>query len=533
LASHPAPDLAFIESKSGFRVPVLERGSRRFALHSTVDPEREARRIREQHAGAGFIVFLGLGAGYQIKPFLGDIETAGALVIEKDCAVVRAILEKVDLSPLFRDDRFRLLVDPTEEEVEAALLSRYMPSVMGNMRSLPLRPRYETESVFFNAISSEIERAVLKIRADIAVQAHFGRRWFMNILNNLPLMESASLDLNASPTAVIAGAGPSLEVQLASLRSRKHGLLIATDTALPVLIAHDVRPDLAISIDCQNHGYHHFLCADGYAISRSDVPFLLELASPPSLVRQTVVRGFFAGGHPFSRYILRHWRKFPALDTSGGNVSHAAVSLALALGAREITLCGTDFSYPEGKPYARGTYMSRLFDSRSTRLLPAETSFLSLVFRPDVMKENMGGSISYTTPLLLSYRGSIERLLRKADTVTCFEGKGLPLATGGTIGDLDIDRETGVWETPPIPVSGWHAFLKAYEQGLASLPSPTSPAHVYLRMLPGEKQELWFTVLPLVPGIERETRASEDRAELLSKALSWALARVRQVLGQP
>ena len=53
-----------IESRSGLKVPVHRIGERSVKTHSTVDPQKEARRFFQSYGGSGYLVFLGLGGGF-------------------------------------------------------------------------------------------------------------------------------------------------------------------------------------------------------------------------------------------------------------------------------------------------------------------------------------------------------------------------------------------------------------------------------------------------------------------------------------
>jgi hypothetical protein len=349
----------------------------------------------------------------------------------------------------------------------------------------------------------------------------------VNLLLNLPAAEGAVLELPRSPKVLVAGAGPSLERHLPALRSRRKGsLLIAVDTALPALGGSGVIPDLALSMDCQQYGYHHFFPPSGRS-----VPRLLDLVSPPVVSRLPGNRGFYAGGHPLCSYLRRQWRAFPALDTSGGNVTHTAVSLAASLGAAEILLLGVDFSYPGGKPYARGTYLSTVFGSRSTRLLPEESSYLSLVFgRGEIVRQSVAGGMRYTTPLLLMYKKSMEGIAGSlGGAVRQADGEGLTLLEPGAVSPRGAPA-AAAWEPPGPARCGWRDFLAEYCGRLEALPALTSPAGATLRGLPADEREAWSTVLPLVPHIERTSGNLRDRSDLLSASRSWMIQRIRRVL---
>jgi hypothetical protein len=416
--------------------------------------------------------------------------------------------------------------------VERTLLGEYLPAVMGNFLCAPLRSRTRFDAEFFSTVADEIEGAASRLRADYAAQAKFGKRWFTNVLFNLPFAEKTSENFRSAKSVLVAGAGPSLDLYAQNIRATRNGrFLISTDTALPALLSRGIRPDLAVSIDCQHYGYLHALVAQDEAGSTADVPFLFDLVSPPSLVRHAFKRGFFAGGHPLCQYLRRRWKPFPSLDTSGGNVSHAAVSLALSLGAREMLLYGMDFSYPDGKAYARGTYLSRFFGSRSSRFSPLDSSFFSLIFgKGDVKREPIADGWLYTTPLMLSYRDSMQRLLGGiAASVSNFHGRGLPLRPAAA----DPTAFAELPHDPAMPILNrlsWDLFLDGYRKNIEELPEPRRPLVPYLRGLSPAQKEIWATLLPLVPCLEKEPASPPDRFQLLSDARSWAVARIRRIL---
>lgn len=222
-------------------------------------------------------------------------------------------------------------------EIRSTVASTFLPAVAQDLRSLPLRAWCDREPEFFSRAVAELLAAVEEVRSDFSVQAHFGKRWFVNMILNLASAEKASTPLPSGDEAHVTAAGPSLEARLPSLGGRRQGsILIATDTSLPALLRSGVHPDAVVSMDCQQHSCHHFLAG-----MPADTCFFFDLASPPFLARRAARRGrFFASGHPFARLAAARCRPFPRIDTSGGNVTHAAVSLAAALGAGPSTFTG-------------------------------------------------------------------------------------------------------------------------------------------------------------------------------------------------
>jgi hypothetical protein len=531
----PDPSLSIRAARSGAPVPVIARGGRDSPLHSLVDPEREADRLASALPAGGFIVALGLGAGYLLKRYLASNATTGLLVVEYQASLLRALLEEIDLSELFIDERFSLILDPSPEELGEKMLSLYLPPLSGDIRSLPLRGRVDLDPEPFAGAAGALKAILKRISDDYSVQAFFGKLWFKNAVRNLFAAERSSAPLPPVRRAAVSAAGPSLEEQIPALREAQAGgaFLIATDTSLPALAGRGLVPDAVISIDCQHISYYHFL--GGIA---SGLPLVLDLASPSTLCRLGDSVRFFSSGHPFCAYVSAKWRPFPALDTSGGNVTHAALSFAEALGAESVLLAGADFSYPEGKSYARGTYIYGYFGRSQSRLSPLESLFAGFLFRGTDMERETGEKASgqrytrYLTKPLIAYREHLERFAARSPMeIIPLEGKGVRIRTPGK----RLARQTKLRRvfsagSAPCPAAD---FLARYATELRALPPPRDPAISYLGSLSSGQKDLWTTLLPSASAFQRLAGpGGMDAASLLELTRSWAVETVEEALSE-
>ncbi len=523
----PSPNVRMIESRSGLQVPAYLAAGRPVQTHSTVDPEKEGIRFFRNYGGAGYLVFLGLGGGYQIRPFIDSPDSARIIVVEQEPAFVRAVLEQIDMRPILLDPRVRLLAGESAENIKTFLLSDYLPAIYGDLRTVPLRPSVETGGRYYTELIESIRELIGMVADDYTVQAQFGRKWYVNTLANLPVVQESTLTVKPVQRAFITGAGPSLESQIPELREmRETGYLIASDTSLPALLSYGITPDLVISIDCQLVSYHHFLQG-----MPGEVPLLLDLASPPVLTRLSRCSAFFASSHPLSLYLSSHWRPLPYIDTSGGNVSHAAVSLAQFLGAWEIYLLGVDFSYPEGKAYCRNTYIYPLFRSRESRLDPLENLFLSFILKNStIMKDRIQGALRYTTRPLIGYKERLERYLRDWDgRVIPLPGQGVPLELEPR--DRQPGKHRGRILAAGAPKSDWRAFLAGYLRDLKALPRPCSPISRYLYELNEAQRALWLTLYPAAAAFREHDPQDQTREHsLLGRVRDWSIVVARRFL---
>jgi hypothetical protein len=491
----------FLTARSGEEVPALvDPSGAAHPLHSLVDPKREGRRLAESAGDGGFLVILGLGGGFHAAAILEEDAFERVLVIDYDLNGMAELLCSRDYVPLFKDPRFYLLADPSPGEIEEAILALYQPVLSGGIRALPLRARTALDKRFSEA-GRAIEGAIEKVSADYSVQAYFGKRWFSNILRNLPRAAEFTPPIPPIGRAAISAAGPSLDLQIPLLRKKRGDLfLLAADTSLPKLLAEGIRPDGVVSIDCQHISYYHFMAG----LPRETLLFM-DLASPPRIASASPRPRFGSGGPPLTRYISRRWRPLPEIDSSGANVAYAALSLACALGAREIELYGADFSYPLGRSYARGCYIYPFFEKQQNRFKPLEAQASAFLYRgPLEKKTREDGLWYYETKSLSFYRKRLEEKARTTDRrIIPIPGMGAPIHIEAPEKTPRSPRSIITLFASGKPRTGAAEFLEAYREGIEKLPRKEKRACRYLEGLGGEEQALFMTLLPGAAAIKR------------------------------
>jgi hypothetical protein len=495
----------FIESKTGEIVPILiDESGTSFPIHSTVDPKREALRLvateLEGWDEDGFVVFLGLGGGFAQEEAL-EKSAAFVLVIDFCIEGVAELFRTIDYVNLLKNMRFALLVDPSYEEIKNVILEHYQPTLCGGVKTIPLRARTQANKAKFDNAALAVKEAIKEAAADYGVQAHFGIRWFSNIIRNINTAETREGSVPPVKDAAIVAAGPSLDMQipaLADIQSRKV-FIISSDTALPALLRNGIRPDAVVSIDCQHISYYHFLGSN-----MGNIPLFLDIASPPLLSRLSSSPVFFCGGHPLALYLTQYWRPFPLVDTSGGNVAYACLSLAESLSAKRVTLFGADFAYISSRTYARGTYIYPFFEKKQTRLSPLESQLSAFLYRnPFLLKEadltDRKKATYYETGQLRFYRQKLEEKAGKMDAhITIAEGQGAPVK-------LPLRKQISGRDAAPTPfttgkakMSGYE-FLEQYKSKIAALPAVNADGFYGLS---SENRQVLTTLLPLAAALK-------------------------------
>ncbi|MBI9103429.1 MAG: motility associated factor glycosyltransferase family protein [Spirochaetales bacterium] len=523
-----SPDVFFQDARNGDPIPVIKKDGRDFPLHSTFNPIKEAAKFAAEYPTGGYIIFLGFGCGYQIEPFLKRENVNNILIIDSNIGYLKAQLKSRDLRKIILDPRVHFLIDSSAEEVKDYVLSHCFPILTGDIQVIPLRSRINLDNQYFSTIFQTVKKTLESLADDFTVQTSFGKKWFVNTLKNLKIAETATAILTPISRALVTAAGPSLESDLENI-DLSNTCLIATDTSYPALVKRGIKPDMVISIDCQHVSYHHFM--SGYDPS---IPLILDLASPPGLSRLSNSPLFFTSGHPYSIYINRYWRSFPFIDTSGGNVTHAAISLAEHLGAREIDIIGADFCYPSGKSYARGTYIYPHFNSLSDRVHQGEYLFYDFVFKNKQMGEKkIEGETVYQTYTLNEYRNrltasfidknfSVRNLSpysEPGDRIT------RPLETGRS-----VSKTTQFFGSGPADCS-WKEFLSLYYARLIALPTPTSPLAGYFEQISPDNRALWLTLFPAAAAIRKQySKQIIGTSDILKMAYTWSIDTIKRYL---
>jgi hypothetical protein len=224
-------------------------------------------------------------------------------------------------------------------------------------------------------------------------------------------------------------------------------------------------------------------------------------------------------------------------------VTHAALSLAEALGAETTLLAGADFSYPEGKSYARGTYIYGYFGRCQSRLSPLESLFTGFLFRGSDMERETGLDSEgnpysrYLTKPLMAYREHLERFAARSPMeIVPLPGKGVKIRT--PVGPWNRDqklRRVFSAGSAPCPAAD---FLARYAKDLRALPPPRDPAIRYLSSLGNEERDLWTTLLPAASAFQREAGSGGmgsvprgiNAAGLLEATREWAVSTVEEAL---
>lgn len=236
----------------------------------------------------------------------------------------------------------------------------------------------------------------------------FAPRYLTNSLRNLPAIVtgpsvSRLKQAFAGMPAIIVGAGPSLDRVHEDLRKAAgRAVIIATDTALRPLLVNGVVPDFVVGLDPAETNARHFFdlpaCRHTWLVAES----ALDPRAAATFAGRTF--WFRASDHQPWPWLGSLGAEDGHLDV-WGSVLTAAFQVAALGGCDPVIALGADFSYVDGRPYARSTTLefdwawAASFGTSVEQTWQAQTRRPDVQFHPDVR-----GVDTPTTPVLLAFR---------------------------------------------------------------------------------------------------------------------------------
>lgn len=210
---------------------------------------------------------------------------------------------------------------------------------------------------------------------------------------------------------IVAGAGPSLESGLESLKRFQHRrelIIIAIDMALRPLIYHGIMPRFVIS--CETTPVEYFR-----GLATEEMHLLAFSCISPVNLRM------WQGDISFYNWMIHRSPYEELWETAGtdlgfvatGNlVSTQAVSFALGCRIHSLLLVGNDLGFSE-RYYARGTVSSRKRLYRIDRTVTLETTERRAVQRAREYSITRNGRVYYTNSQFLAGKLWLEELFQK------------------------------------------------------------------------------------------------------------------------
>jgi hypothetical protein len=421
--------------------PVLslpDPGGKAVQLHSRFDPVRDAGRLIDPLDLAGKVAFYvhGLGLGYHVRELFRRCSAdAVVFVLEPDLRLLRTALEHLDLEDALGSGRLQIITRAEKSELflrlqpHSALISMGLEGVL-HAPSLRIAPEFHRQ------MQGWIEEFAAFTRTSLNTLVVNGTRTVQNIARNIawyasnPGIGRLAGRYRGVP-GIVVSAGPSLRKNVHLLRQAREGaVLISVQTALKVLLEHQVEPDFVTSLDWSEVSTRFF----------ENLPPSLksELVAEPKA--SDAVLGLFPGpvtivGNEISEAILREMQLARPRLPAGATVAHLAFYLAEFLGCDPIIFVGQDLGFSDGLCYAPGTGYDEVWRPELSRFCTLEMKQWEQIARDRPILRRIpdwhGGSI-YTEERLFTYLQQFERDFARCKSQVIDATEGGALKRGAT-----------------------------------------------------------------------------------------------------
>ncbi|MGI2296581.1 motility associated factor glycosyltransferase family protein [Paenibacillus sp. GXUN7292] len=331
-----------------------------FLLFSKYDPNYECERWLQsyqisQNNDSDFVIY-GLGLTYHLSPIIEQFPDVKLFIYEPEVGIFIEALKVIDAESLFTHKNIvHISVGKSEE-----ILKEYT-NYLYYYAKFPIRvldvPIYRSiDAKYFVTFLKVLERVNVNKLFKNGFHQHFGNQMFINSLRNIPKMcKTPSFDIFKKKfegsTAIIVGAGPSLQYDIEYIKQHRDDcLIIAAGSSVQSLVHLGVIPHLVVSMD---PGIHN-----SYVFTRNnfnDIPLLYMPQIHHEIVEIHSQNNVFAYYH--NDVIVNMYVNLKSKDyafDSTFSVTGTAIQAAVYIGAKNIVFTGQDLSYPGKVVYSPG-----------------------------------------------------------------------------------------------------------------------------------------------------------------------------------
>ena len=393
-------------------------------------------RLLNQFATSGFPpLIIAIGLSHQLLDALDRHHaTSKILAIEPVPALYGQRMARTEWRSWMESGRLTLLTAPDYQGFQDAwrLIARnaLQPPMLVDPE---LMQTYPAQAEGAKAIAKQIVRGA---RANEEARKRLAGQYLLNTLTNLPTIASegdvAALGrIFAGIPAIVVGAGPSLDANLAALRElRERALLIAVDTAVRPLLAASIRPSLVVSVDPSEANARHL----NDLPDAQDLWLVGEGSLTPSVFPQFKGRTFIykVSNHDPWPWLAENGADCAKLQT-WGSVLTTAFDVAVRSGCNPIVFAGADLAYTEGLQYCRNTVYEPDWSPFPTDAERAAEFAKYLQTRPHVAHPDIRGAETTTAPHFIQFRDWIVAQARTVAPRRVINGTGAGILHGGAV----------------------------------------------------------------------------------------------------
>jgi hypothetical protein len=404
------------------------------SLHSRYDPVAEARKLVGSVRVDGPVAFylLGMGLGYHLEEvFERASSEALFFVFEADLGVMRAAMEKRDLTPLIRSGRVMFFTSADKADLFLKLTPHAAMCSMG-LEGVTHSPSLGLHPAFYRQVHEWLTEFAAFGRTSLNTLVLNGRRTAQNVTRNIATYAttpsvSQLKDAYKGKPAIIVSAGPSLRKNEHLLKDADgRAVIIAVQTILQPLLDMGIEPQFVTSLD-----YHDISTRYYEKLPRDLKTQLVAEAKASPRIFDAFPGPVWTLGNAYADSLLREMTGRGGLEkgrlSSGATVAHLAFYLAEHLGCDPLIFVGQDLGFSDGLAYSPGTNIDDVWRPELNRFCTVEMRQWEFIARerPILRKiPDQEGRGMYTEERLFTYLQQFERdfLRTKSRVIDATEG---------------------------------------------------------------------------------------------------------------
>ncbi len=349
-----------LDTKDGNKTLCITKAGQKYRLNSIYRPMQEAEKWADQYEFRNMdisVAMFGIGCSFFLKAMIDRMQPdAGVYAYEPDLPVFIYSLMNVDMAAILSDARVYLFVKGINEEEFYSTFDADFTWVNIDSQITCVHPAYDKiYQEDYKDFIDDVEKIKLLQVVNRNTESYMAIDSIQNVIKNIHFIKESNyiveLD-NVIPEevpAIVVSAGPSLDKNIDELkRAEGKAFILAADTAVKYLLAHNINFDGIVTLDARKSMAH-------FEDERCrEIPLFCVLEAKNAFLEQHTGRKVWFRG---SVYMYELYQKFERIFphyNSGGSVSTGAFSICAALNFKRIVLIGQDLAYSDGATHAGG-----------------------------------------------------------------------------------------------------------------------------------------------------------------------------------
>ncbi len=344
-------------------------------LHSKYFALKEATKFINNDNSSQKIA-IGIGCLYHLINYSVDHKI---IAVSDNPDLTLQLLEEIDLSKYFDSDK---LIICFYDEIDI-----YFDYIKYN--SIEPIINYTISEIFqenTKNILSYLKNEISPKLLEYNTQRTFGKKWLTNSLNNLrDIKEFSSTPFTVNAKAIlICGAGPSLDDSLEQIiQNKKELCIIASDTALPILLSNNITPKAVFTMDASPYSQYH------YIEYLNNIRIFIDYTSSIKINKSNTSLLF--SNYPLLDTLPINKSLLPFIDTGFGNIGNTIVSFfEKYTNDFPIITTGIDFGFKNKKTYSKNSYLDIFKFSNNTYFNSIENIDCSLTYKNRILTKING-----------------------------------------------------------------------------------------------------------------------------------------------